>query len=102
MIDVKRQMFSFRLTWLGMILNNTNGIWKDMSQHWFDCLGGLHLLMNCIYTNDALYLLKLSNVPHFYIKILRAWCLIKNTHQLNVRHGTVLTKIYYGIIKILF
>ena len=76
MIDVKRQMFSFRLKWLGMFLDNTTGNWKDMCKHWFDCLGGLHLLLNCNYTDYTLNLLKLRNVPHFYIEILHAWYLI--------------------------
>ena len=49
MIDVKRQRFSFRLKWLGMFLDNTKGNWKDMCKHWFDSLGGLHLLLNCNY-----------------------------------------------------
>ena len=76
MIDVKKQMFSFRLKWLGMFLDNTTGNWKDMCKHWFDCLGGLHLLLNCNYTDYTLNLLKLRNVPHFYIEILHAWYLI--------------------------
>ena len=78
MIYVKRQLFSFRLKWLGMFLNNTKWIWKDKSQYWFNCLGGLNLLLNFNYTDDALYLLKLRNVPHFYIEILHAWYLIKS------------------------
>ena len=48
----------------------------DAVKPMFDCLGGLHLLLNCNYTDYTLNLLKLRNVPHFYIEILHAWYLI--------------------------
>ena len=47
MIDIKKQMLSFSLKWLGQLLNESKGMWKEMAHFWFNKLGGINLLLHC-------------------------------------------------------
>ena len=38
MIDIKKQMISFRLKLLGQLLNGSKGTWKEMAHCWFNQL----------------------------------------------------------------
>ena len=40
MIDITKQILSFRLRWLGRLFDDSKGPWKDMCNYWFNCLGG--------------------------------------------------------------
>ena len=80
MIDIQKQMFSFRLKWLGRLLNyaeENNETWKRMSFYWFDLLGGIKLMLNCNYSMCTLQIVKEKNIPTFYNEILQAWELIR-------------------------
>ena len=49
MVNIGKQILSFRLRWLGRLLDDSKGPWKVMCNYWFDLLGGVNLLLNCNY-----------------------------------------------------
>ena len=65
MLDIQKQLFSFRLKWLGRFFKDTTEMWKITCSYWFDLLGGINLLLNC-YRHGK----KLDTVPHFKILTL--------------------------------
>ena len=50
MLDIQRQLFSFRLKWLGRFFSESYGAWKTLFSYWFNLIGGINLLLNCSYT----------------------------------------------------
>ena len=78
MFDVEKKMLSYRLKWLGRLLNNSEGIWKDMAHFWFQQLGGIKLLLNCHYNDGILSSINEKKIPIFYGEILYAWMGIRS------------------------
>ena len=78
MIDIKKQMFSFRLKWLGQLLNENKGMWKEMAHFWFNKLGGINLLLHCDYNEEILKIVNEKKIPVFYGEVLYAWMLIRS------------------------
>ena len=70
MLDIQKQLFSFRLKWLGRFFNDTTEMWKIMCSYWFDLIGGINLLLNCNYNISTI---DNKNIPIFYKEILQAW-----------------------------
>lgn len=76
MVNTEKQILSFRLRWLGRLLDDSKGPWKDMCNYWFDLLGGVNLLLNCNY-DHKLFDVQKSQLPDFYLEILQAWNYVK-------------------------
>ena len=76
--DIKNQMFSFRLKWLGQFFYENSSLCREMGNFWFDQLGGLKLLLNCNYDKEILKIVKDKNIPKFYGEVLYAWLLIRS------------------------
>ena len=87
MIDIQKQLLSFRLKWLGRLVNENKGTWKNMANYWFDQLGGIKLLLNCDYNKDILMILNEKNIPTFYGEVLNAWMIIRS--HANVKSNTL-------------
>ena len=77
MIDIEKQMLSFRLKWLGRLLDGNTGIWKEMAHFWFKKLGGIKLLLNCNYDNEIIMNITEKKIPIFYGEILNAWMSVR-------------------------
>ena len=88
MIDIEKQMLSFRLKWLGRLLNDSKGIWKEMAHSWFKQLGGIKLLLNCNYNDEILLSINEKKIPIFYGEILYAWMSVRS--HANTKCKTVL------------
>ena len=67
MIDVKRVVESFRLKWLGLIMNESVGMWKPLCLLWLRSLGGIDLLLKCNYDNTVIKEDFVAKIPAFYI-----------------------------------
>ena len=77
-LDIQRQLFSFRLKWLGRFFNESNGAWKTFFSYWFNLLGSIKLLLNCSYNITTLNdILVQKKIPSFYVEILKAWEMIR-------------------------
>ena len=89
MVDIHKQLLSFRLKWLGRFLNENREQWKKMCSYWFDLLGGIKLLLNCNYNIVTLRIVNEKKIPIFYKEILQAWEFIrthttmKHVHAVN-------------------
>ena len=77
MIDIQKQMFSFRLKWLGRLLNESQGMWKEMANFWYNKLGGIALLLNCNYNDDISHFVNEKKIPSFYGEVLCAWRIVR-------------------------
>ena len=86
MIDVTKQILSFRLRWLGRLLDDSEGPWKNMCHYWYNCIGGINLLLHCNYDHKLLDLRGVQ-LPDFYLEILQAWNYVKN--NTNCETGSV-------------
>ena len=87
MLDIHKQLLSFRLKWLSRFFNDTTGMWKTMCSYWFDLLGGIILLLNCNY--DSIAIDKVDRkILKFYKEILQAWE--------QIRHCTTVKPINIG------
>ena len=73
MIDVGKLIHSFRLRWLGKILDETDGNWKDMANLYFELLGGIKLLLNCSVDLSMMEKYFARKIPSFYLELLEAW-----------------------------
>ena len=71
MLDIPKQLFSFRLKWLGRFFNDTTEMWKIMCSYWFDLLGGINLLLNCNYNISTIDNINGQNIPYFTKKFYR-------------------------------
>ena len=83
MIDIEKLIISFRLKWLGKILDGSDGFWKEMSNYYFQSLGGLKLIMNCsidVFMVDTYFVNKL---PPFYLEILKSWVIMNTQNENN-------------------
>ena len=78
MLDIQRQLFSFRLKWLGRFFSESYGAWKTLFSDWFNLIGGINLLLNCSYSITTLNNVLLEKkIPSFYKEILKAWEMIR-------------------------
>ena len=73
---------SFRLRWLGRLINDTDGSWKKVGQYWFNKLGGLKLLLNCNFDVGNFKFFS-DKLPLFYIEILKAWYFLRQKENIN-------------------
>ena len=79
MLDIQRQLFSFRLKWLSRFFNESNATWRTMFSYWFNLIGGINLLLNCSYGVNTLSNIVLEKkIPSFYKEILEAWEIIRH------------------------
>ena len=62
MVNIEKQILSFRFRWLCRLLDDSIGPWKDMCNYWFDLLGGVNLLLNCNYDHKLVDVQK-SQLP---------------------------------------
>ena len=105
MLDIQKQLFSFRLKWLGRFFNDTTEMWKIMCSYWFDLLGGINLLLNCNYNISTI---DNKNIPIFYKEILQAWekirycTTLKDIDIMNNESIDVLNQIVWHNKHILF
>ena len=80
MIDLEKLIISFRLKWLGKIVDSSEGYWKEMSNVYFQSLGGLKLLLNCTIDINMINTYFVGKIPDFYVEILKAWVRLNMTN----------------------
>ena len=76
MVDVEKIVYSFRLRWIGRMVDNTKAMWKNLANYWFNRFGGLDLLLNSDYQNYNVHAMFGKNMPLFYVEMIKAWSLI--------------------------
>ena len=90
MIDLHKLIHSLRIKWLGRILDDTEGCWKDFANMYFEPLGGLKLLLNCTIDQNMIEKYFVGKIPSFYLEIVKAWShkviIIMNDLYLNLVH----------------
>ena len=83
MIDIEKLIQSFRLKWMGRIIDETDGYWKDMAMLYFEQFGGLKLLLNCSVDSNMIAKYFAGKIPNFYLEILKAWFQFKKSDNQN-------------------
>ena len=79
LMDIKTQIMSLKLRWIGRILDETDGNWKHIPKLQFNKIGGIHLCLNYNLKLDQLkYINKMSP---FYEEIFKAWCMLNNKKE---------------------
>ena len=99
MVDVQKKVLSFRLRWLGRLVNDTNAVWKKLGNYWFNQFGGLKLILNSDFQVHNVQLMFGGKMPQFYVEIICAWCMIDKS---LIGEELPVEKKFYGIINILF
>ena len=83
MIDTGKFIQSFRLKWLGRILDETDGYWKNMAMFYFEQFAGLKLLLNCSGDSNMSVKSFAGKIPSFYLEILKAWFQFRKSDNQN-------------------
>ena len=76
MVDVEKMVLSFRLRWIGRLVDGSDAIWKKLANYWFNRFGGLNLLLNSDYQEHNVQSIFGNHMPLFYIELIRAWALV--------------------------
>ena len=73
MVDVEKLVFSFRLRWIGRLVDDTEAVWKHLAHYWFDRFGGINLILNSDFQAHNVSSIFGKNMPEFYVEIVHAW-----------------------------
>lgn len=78
MVDVEKKLISFRLRWLGRLVNDmsSKSMWKILGNFWFNRFGGLNLILNSDFQVYNVKSMFEGGMPLFYVEIIRAWTLV--------------------------
>ena len=95
-IDIKAQIMSLKLKWIGRILDETNASWKYIPKSQFNKIGGLPLCLN--YNLKLDHIKDVNKMSPFYEEIFKAWCVINSItkQSKNTQCGILNEVIWYN------
>ena len=93
-MDIKAQIMSLKLKWIGRILDETNACWKYIPKSQFNKIGGLPFCLN--YNLKLDHIKDANKMSPIYEEIFRAWCVLNNiTKQNHNTQGGILNEVIW-------
>ena len=80
-IDIKAQIMSLKLKWIGRILDETIASWKHIPKSQFNKISGLPPCLN--YNLKLDHIKDVNKMSPFYEEIFKAWCVINSITKQN-------------------
>ena len=81
LMDIKTQIMSLKLRWIGRILDGSNASWKHMPKLQFSKIGGLPLCLN--YNLSQEHTKDINRMSPFYDEIFKGWCTLRHKAEHN-------------------
>ncbi len=97
--DIKTQIMSLKLRWIGRILEGKNSSWKCIPISQFNRIGGLSLALN--YNLNPEHVKTINRMSPFYQEIFTAWCILQNkTETQNISKNYILNQVIWNNSRI--